>query len=916
MKKNQKRNRVLLVTTTLASAVFISYATTTSFLSFNNGTQKFQQQNFVSLTSSVGDSTTKYFFKPSSIVVENNATKWSSEKYASQITSNDIKKILNFDNITTPNSEEASESSSGYTFEEIGNGGTRKRYLSSDLESAFGYQLGNKRISSIASLIINITKVDNAKGEVFFKVYQPLQGYTMNTFGEIDLDKPDSEESSPYKKLTSLITPPTKYASSEDTLTWKLPTHFPVKKVEYIFSWAPEQQISNFVETFGKPPSSVTQQDIVRNFFTLSTNFKSNDSLNIIPPQPTSISLVPNNQVSKLDITIQLPVGYKQRTYRKTLFGFQKVSSQQNNTILNLATNQELLNSTVQMPYWDVRSAKITTFIDKKVSELLPSQLVKPNYNGINFLDVFTGAIRSAQTLDGKRINNKTALAITGNENAIGYLTYQGFKSGSSELVGLPQFKIKEITTYPNDQDGTLLLIIKYDTISNDGTIVEAPLATVSYTGFAKNTDSGQLLYFSWKNIMPSKYASFTAEQIVQNFRQLGTEQERIDPNNYYNTIAAKAFVASFFDSSSYMSQKYNKDYFGVSNNPSASPSLYDGARVKVSNASTESDDSSDRKQKVLVSIQFAIFNGIQNYTIEQTFKTSHQESDLPSALKSSIKINPVFLKSDNKYSSLLASQLTLDQIKSLFILEIPDIGKEYTSSLEEAVIFAIPDDKTGKLAVSIIFPKFNSLINYEYNTIFYNFKQNLNLQLNLQLGHTQLQNLSATFLAIDPLNEQQLTKEVVMEEIFGEIDAGIFRILRSDDIIITERTKDYIVVQVSVDWTKLIENFNTGKPENIANRIALASSESDEKIEDIDKSVITFKISGFTGGDQFTPLNDTPYVPQAILSNFYIMMIGVGIFVPILLAVFIFAYRFIYQNRKYKKLILELEKEENEVGE
>ncbi|MDQ0513638.1 hypothetical protein J2Z62_000076 [Mycoplasmoides fastidiosum] len=491
-----------------------------------------------------------------------------------------------------------------------------------------------------------------------------------------------------------------------------------------------------------------------------------------------------------------------------------------------------------------------------------------------NFVDLFNG-----ETINSSTYGNTPALELSkeeGMEKGIGYLTFNGKKSGDADLGNLSNFGITKIEGYPNDRAGTLNLLVHYTSPTESGALIEGTPEIIIYQGFQTNVDTGQSLFFSWKDKLPEQYANLTPANTVSIFQETaGLDPANSNLNNFVDTEQAKTFVSQFFTGSEYILDKYNAKYDSLRN---------EGAKVSLSVNSVTNPTTRQTTESILVQVQFAQFGQEKDKIFRKYFYPSSQATIVPSALQATLRPNPNFAFQGHIYSNKLASELTLDEIRNLFNFRIPESGQNFTSPLDEATFFYAANDRLGELIVSIIFPKFNNIEKYQFSYKFTNFKINTILKTKLELNFTPLINLSSEFLAKDPASIVDLTPKDVLNNLFDTLPEQIFSLLSEDNIQIVERGSDYIIVEVSLNWNDLTSgthnanrNNNSATPTNQAFKTKVLHD--DETAIDPDNQVIRFRIDGFTGGNsRIFSNNQSPKILGDVLTEQEILMIGSSI--------------------------------------
>ncbi|UVD81890.1 hypothetical protein NV226_01120 [Mycoplasma iguanae] len=887
--------------------------------------QQSNQTNFVVPQTFAAVETTangKYFFRPSAITLDSTKfSQWNKNKYATQVNAEDIRKLFSFIRTSYNSNENATTNISGYKFEQISENGTITSVQSSNFSSSYaGFQLGSLQNSSINNLVVEITKADNFKGEIEFKVYQNITAYTTDENNNVILSRPGSTASD-FGNLRALITPPTEFKSETDADVWKLPkSTLPLNIVKWKFQWAPDEQIDSFIKNTTKDVNSITNSDISSNFFSLSLDYNTTEQE--IPdesmiPTPT-ISLTPNTALNLLTVSINLSNSFSNanKSFSKTFYGFR--TNEESLIELKMVTNENLLNADIAMPYWDQDQTADPTKskIGQKVSTLLPSEFVNPQARyDVSFLDIFNGVIKNAVGIVGTKSNS--ALSINSTNNRIGFLTYQNAEINSNQLAKI-NTSIKSVETFPDDLEGTLELKITYQTINNSGKVMDGPIEIVKYTGFSRNLESGELVYFNWSNTIPSRYASLVASGIVNVFRETvnsadGSSSTPI-AGGWSTSEQSKDFVSLFFDSSDFLKKVYKLPYVNPSLANLANETAT-GSMVRITDASIENNG--EIIQRIRVEIQFSRLNGQDNVVFSKTYVTSTTAQDIPESLQSKIRINQEFTKSLHQYSNLLPSELTIEQIRKMFILETPTAGADFTTPLDQAIIFAVPDDKNGRLAVSLIFDKFNNIPSFEYGRVFTGFKENLALKLNLELKHTPLTNLSANFLSKNPMDEKSLTKKDILEAMFGGLESTLFKMISEDNLEITDRSPTSVTAQIKINWADLTLKFQQVPLTLSTTSAILRTNDTNIDLNTNDVTTLSFTITGFTGGTNFNQHNDTPIKPGEILSQQQILWLWLGlgsslfgILAILILWILINATRF---NKKTKSLRQQNQKFEHE---
>ncbi|MDQ0513640.1 hypothetical protein J2Z62_000078 [Mycoplasmoides fastidiosum] len=494
-----------------------------------------------------------------------------------------------------------------------------------------------------------------------------------------------------------------------------------------------------------------------------------------------------------------------------------------------------------------------------------PEKLTRP----FNFVDLFNGQIIKSTTY-----GDTTAITVSQGDNttgSIGYLTFNGKKSGDTELGDLPHFGITKIEGYPNDRAGTLNLLVHYTTLTENGTLVEGTPEIIIYRGFQTNVDTGESLFFSWNDKLPEQYANLTPANTVSIFQEIaGLDPSSANLNNFVDTEQAKSFVSQFFTGSEYILDKYNAKYDSLKN---------EGAQVSLSVNKVKNSTTNKETESILAQVKFAQFGQDKEKVFQKYFYPSSETTIVPQALQATLRPNPNFAFQGHLYSNKLASELTLDEIRNLFNFRIPDNGQQFTSPLDEATFFYAANDRLGELIVSIIFPKFNNIEKYQFSYKFTNFKINTILKTKLELNFTPLINLSAEFLAKDPASVVDLTPKDVLNNLFDTLPEQIFKLLSENNIQIVERGNDYIIVEVSLNWNDLTNetNANSRTPTTQARKTKILHD--DEKAVDPDDQVIRFRIDGFTGGNsRIFSNNQSPRVLGDVLTEQEILVIGSSI--------------------------------------
>ncbi|MDQ0513644.1 putative Zn-dependent protease with MMP-like domain [Mycoplasmoides fastidiosum] len=869
-----------------------------------------------------------HIYRPSSLTFTTDKDTWNQNDLVlpSQVTAEKLRSILT---IVPQNSADgtATATTSGYKFQKINtnNPGTYDEIQNDALKTQTTYDLGQISQSNFNSAGIEIVEADDLNGTLSFRVYETLQTYTIRD-GTYLRDPQATNSISSYR---ALILPPTNYqpkptpapATSTrdqqdgadtsqtnqqqqqptpvtvDSTLWTLPDLFPLKKNQYIFGWKSDQLINDWIRNSNKRASTVSDDEIQRYFVSVLRTVD-NSTLDNAPQY--TINKTANDGNGQLIINIQLPAGYgnSNKSITRTFFGFTGTTVTRGaGTVLNTLSEQILINSIIRQPVWNSGSGRNeVNYLNQQVNQLLPSEFYNVNATRnimievdnpektddnskpakinrkYNFLDLFNGVeIKSPQN------GNTPAISVTEGANqtgSIGYLTFNGEKSGEGNLADLDKFEITKVEGYPNDRAGTLNLLVYFSALSENGTLIEGTPQILTYSGFRTNIDTGESLYFAWNEKIPEQYANLTAADTVNIFQEAAGSQS-VNPSltNYVDNEQAKNFVTQFFTGSEYVFKKYNERY---------NLAARTGAQVSLSiSTTTDPVNPSLRTSNLQVQIKFAQFGQIAEQVFTKIFEPNSTNTLVPISLQATLRPNPNFSFRGHIYSSKLASELTLDEIKNLFNFRIPEGGSPYTSSLSDATFFYAANDRLGELSVSIIFPKFNNIEQYQFSYKFNNFKINDILRTKLELNFTPLINLSADFLSRDPTSIVSLTPKDILDNLFNNLPEQIFKLLSENNIRIVERGTDYVIVEVNVNWNDLTNQAINVGPSNPAQQQSATRKilHEDETPANPFDQVIRFRIDGFIGGtNALLANNQSPKVPDDVLNHNQIIIVGAAI--------------------------------------
>lgn len=854
---------------------------------------------------------TTTLYRPLSLNLTTDTSKWNENKYPSQVSENNIKNLFVF-NQQTSTTGTSTETASGFTFQKLSTKDNETTYTNITLEnlkktSELGLDLGNLTSSDFVSYGIEIINADDNAGTIDFKVFQSLSAYTKQINNTYINDTTNNDK---FKNYRVLITPPTKYEQPDLVLStssksektektiWRLPSTFKLKKAEFVFIWNSDSIINNFIKNYKSAPSTITKENAKNVFYLINLNFQAINNDTTIPEiNPT---FTPHDTTGQLDISITLPNGFidSGKEFKKSFFGFVATGEDKGVKLITIS-NPLLTTAVIQQPLWDfgVDKNKVS-YINKFVNTLSPSQFInvdpEKKYN-YSLLDLFNNKkLNTPSTGDNVplRISNSSSGEISSEtknkDESIGYLTFNGTKSGTGYLAKLEQFKITAINGFANDQTGVVDFLVHYQSLSNDGKIINAPPKLVQYTGFTKNIDSGQSIYFSWKENLPPAYANFSAKEIVNNFKAAASIPDNATANFSDNNLA-KNFVSQFFNSSTYLKNKYNKPY---------NETTKAGAQVLVTEVVGANASDQMIPASVKVDIKFAQLGFETDKVFSKIFSPSPSNIIIPEALRAVIRVNQAYNNENHKFSNVFPSKLIFNQILNFFVFHIPNGGQQYTTPIQNATFFYIPNDRLGEIMISIIFPKFNNIQNFEFSAHFKYFNKNVLLTQSLELKHTPLIDLSAKFLAKNPLNPESLSVNDILDNVFKSANPIIFRLLNAKDLQIIQRGNDFVVFSINIDWNKLTQVSN---PDSslISNQVQKFYKHDNQ----INNQKLIFKISGFTGGKEFfNSNNQSSVVPSDVLDSTNIIIIGASLAAVLISMGFVILGFLVYYNKKYSK--------------
>ncbi|MDQ0513587.1 hypothetical protein J2Z62_000025 [Mycoplasmoides fastidiosum] len=957
MKKRFKSRRwisligLIITSSTLWGIASVRPAATTSINS-NSKIKLHQAQAAApapSATSTEADGT--YIYRPSSLTFTPRTAGWTA-KYPSQVTAADISAMFNLQPQTVSDGQ-ATATNSGYQFQKVDASGKGTKVEISGLNAEVSHFLGQLSNNQLRNLNIEFVNVDDVKGTLNFRVYQPLSAYQLSSNVPTNTQLNSSNNS--YR---ALILPPTDKKDTSDATLWKWDESLTLNKVKFTFRWNSNANIISYINQLNTKSSTVTEEAVKTNFFVVTPDF--------VPPYQTlkfptpTVTLTPTDNLGRLNVAVTLNDEFSNtdKSFSRTFLGFQTDTQDavQSGVQLHILSDEQLTQSIIKLPLWDQTQpdGTVTSFTNKKVGDLLPTQFLNARnadakYKNYSLLDLITGkkidtsnkvVPKVPQTLtasgaDAAATEQKTDVgiaplelptSIAGFQNEIAYLTLAGDRAKTGKLTDLPEFKITEVRGVANDRVGIVDLLIYYQTLDNAAELVQAAPMHVRYKGFNANPNSGSSLLFSWNSSLPTDLATLSSDQIFNTFKN------QIGNNNYagsfINDDAAKLFVSRFFTSSTYFSDEFYKRY---------EPNLNQGAQVSVEQVQTSSNSS--EADSIKISIKMANFNGMKEHVLTNIFLAHQSVVNIPHDKVSTIEPLQEFLLRNHRFANRFASSLTDEEILEMFQLTIPNGGEIYTDPLSTAKVFAIANDQDGQLIVILLLPKFNGVENYEYNFRINNFRQNEALENGLSLTHVPEINLPATFLARNPLDPSDLTTSDILDNLFSSLPIAIARLLNANDLTIVERGENYVVVNLRINWRELLNRTNNSleeqpnsrtnnqtnqNPNNEtdpavttpANRSTTTSTTStnlvhhEDELTAVDNSssdetsdgknqVLRFVINGFLGKNGFQANNQSPVAQIPVLDDAYIAVIGV-IVTTVLAAAAAIKGTLFYRRRKY----------------
>lgn len=887
----------------------------------NYNTSKFLQDD--SVVKPTGSTVSIY--KPISLTIDQ--TKKENLKFPSQVSINDIRNYLR---ISPQNSTDglASSTASGYEFQSFDSKTNKtEKVETAKLKDKTGYGLGSFSNSNLSDVSIEIINANDQNGTLSFQVFQQVKAYNLINNAVSVYNQKIGSDNTTYR---AIILPPTSLQNLNlEASTWKLPSNFQLKKIEFVFSWNADQIIDDFIKNFNQTASQLSIQNVKDSFFNIQPNFYFEGKKINIPD--VTVKLIPNESLGKveIDVTLTDAFGSTNKTIKRTFIGF-RVVNKFLHVQLNTINNEVLTNGLITSNLWDSnfneKDSKFeTSYLNKQIKDLLPSQFLNINpskkFNDYSLVDLFNGKkINNLDSFKRKKTKEKTALVTTKtiaaiksankknlksknllsfkltetgltisttpidptisanqinaikfsgnddkNQGQIAWLTYGGLRSDDDSLKNLSKFTITKIEGFPNDILGTLNLMISYQTLNNVGDAIDAQPVFLKFSGFKTNIDSGQSLFFAWNDNIPQQYATLTPNEIITNIQNNSGIQSLLD-TWVNNNVALKNIALQFFTSSNYVKNKFLLPFVDKTN----------GGRVRFSLVRDNTKSETKAATGIKIEVGFGSYGSLANNVFSNSYTPSAIASSIDQNKRSSLVVNPDFFLTEHRFANKFPSSLTTSELLEMFILKIPLGGNEYTSNLKEAKIFSVPDDKSGQLFVSLIMPQFNGIINYEISNMFSNFKKNDLLNLDLVLKHTSQIDLSSSFLAKNPMDPNSLSADDILKNVFAKTNPRLLALLNPKDINIIERKPTSVSIELLIDWKALVNaQTSLNQTDVIKNNSVFKHS---EQSENSNLRKLKFVINGFFGGNSTNGLNQTPVVPAAVLPSSQIAAIAVSV--------------------------------------